>query len=601
MVVALATPVESPRLFPPPLTPTQKRIVLALAVVIGLTRFLAIAQSLFDWDEALFAGGVREFNVQAHHPHPPGYPIFIAAAKFFHLFGIDEFRSLQIVVVLGALFLFPALFCLAREIGFDFSTAACGATVFAFFPNVWIYGGTGFSDVPSTTVAFFACALLLRGRYDTRAYLMGAVVLGIAAGMRTPSLLLGFVPAILATFHQLRARRFGVVLGAVVAGAAVVCVCYAGAALASHSVDSYIHSVKWQRQYVRDVDSWHNPGRGPLTEAAKRFLLRPVGTKDALHVLAVVSAVSVLAALLRRRIAPLLTLGIFAPLAVTAWFNFDLHTPARYAIGYMAAHALLGMDGFLVLGRRRAVQIFFCATAVLYFARFTWPALDVQRNSDAPPIAAIQWVRRNAPPGSPVYVNGTYDPHARFYLHDYDFRLFDEPAQIPPDVDAWVIDDDVRQNAHNFVRRKKNLWGIVRQRAFEASVVHSSTLIRYGAGWYSEEGSGFETFRWMPLESHTVLPVIRGTGRLVVRLYVPLDALPVPPVIEIRLNGKVLDRFPGAVANVERAYVVPSRTDAPNELVIATSAGVRPSDIRDSQDTRLLGLRIDELTWTPVR
>ena len=605
MVVALETPVESPRLLPPPLTPTQKRILLALAVVIGLTRFLAIAHSLWDWDEALFAGGVREFNVQVHHPHPPGYPLYIAAAKFFHLFGVNEFRSLQCVVVLGALFLFPALFFLAREIGFDFTTAACGATLFAFFPNVWIYGGTGFSDVPSLTVAFVACALLLRGRSSTRAYFVGAVVLGIAAGMRTPSLLLGFAPALLATFHQLRARRFVAVFGAMLVGAAIVFASYAGAALASYSVESYIHSVEWQQKYVREVDSWHNPGRGPLSEAAKRFLLHPVGAKDAMHVLAVLSAISVLASVWRavrgRGWAGLHVLAIFAPLAITAWLNFDLHTPARYAIAYMAAHALLAMDGALVLLRRRTLQLAFCAAAVVYFGHFTWPALDVQRNTVAPPVAAVQWVLRNVRPGSIVYVVGPYDPHARFYLREYDVRLFDEPVQIPPDVDAWIVDDDIRAHAQNFVRRHKNLWRIVRQRAFEASVLHSSALVRYGAGWYGEEGNDYDVFRWMPRESHTILPAIRGSGRLHVRMYVPIDSLPAPPTIEIRINGQVVDRFAGNAANMERTYVVPSRRDAPNELILATSATVRPVDAGTAPDARELGLRIDELTWSPAR
>lgn len=600
--MALETPVESRRLVPPPLTPTQKRIVLALAAVIGFTRFLAIAASLFDWDEALFARGVREFNVHEHQPHPPGYPIYIAAAKFFHLFGVEEFRSLQIVVVLGAILLFPALFFLAREMGFDFTTAATGATVFAFFPNVWIYGGTGFSDVPSIMVAFAACGLLLRGRSSPRAYFFGAVVLGIAAGMRTPSLLLGFFPAILATYYQLRARRFGTVFGAMFAGAAIVAASYAGAALASRSVHAYVESVKWQRQYVRDVDSWRNPGREPLDEAAITFWLRPIWTEDALNVLAVASAISLVAAVVKRRIAPLHTLAIFGPLAITAWLNFDINTAGRYAIGYMAAHALLGMDGFRVLGfGRRAVQIVFCFLAVAFFVQFSWPALEVQRTTDAPSVAALRWVRRNAPAGSVVYVNGAFDPQARFHLPGYVVRMYDEPAQIPPDVDAWVVDDKIRVNAQNFVRPRRNLWEIVRRRGFESSVAHSSTLIRFHEGWYGEEGSGEHTFRWMQRESLTVLPVIRGSGKVAVRMYVPIDSLPTPPTIEVRFNDVVLDRFSGNTAFVDRSYVVQSRADAPNELRIATSAAVRPIDVGTAADTRELGLRIDELTWSPVR
>src|SRR5688572_15475245 len=86
---------------PAPLTPLQKRIVLALSVMIALTRFFAVARAPFDWDEGLFSLAVRDYDVTQHHPHPPGYPLFIVAAKFFHLFGLSEFRSLQAVVLLG--------------------------------------------------------------------------------------------------------------------------------------------------------------------------------------------------------------------------------------------------------------------------------------------------------------------------------------------------------------------------------------------------------------------------------------------------------------------------------------------------------------------
>ena len=37
--------------------------------------------SLEDLDSINFALGVRDFDVARHQPHPPGYPVFIAAAK----------------------------------------------------------------------------------------------------------------------------------------------------------------------------------------------------------------------------------------------------------------------------------------------------------------------------------------------------------------------------------------------------------------------------------------------------------------------------------------------------------------------------------------
>lgn len=597
----MAPPVESTRLLPPPLTPAQKRVFAILTVLIGLTRFPAIARSLFDWDEALFARGVREFDVVLHQPHPPGYPLFVAAAKCFHLLGANEFHALQIVVVAGGVLLFPALFWLARECGFDFTTAATAGALYAFFPNVWLYGGTGFSDVPSTAVALLACALLLRGRTDRRAYVAGAVVLGIAAGMRTPNLLLGFVPALLSTAARLRARDFGAVGVAVLAGAAIVAGSYGGAAVASESVADYVEAVRGQSRYVREVDSWRNPRRGPLSDAAVTFLLRPFHTEDALNVLAIAAAFSLVAAVAKRRVAPLLAVAVFAPLAITAWLNLDINTAGRYAIGYMGAHALLAMDGFRVIGRVRAFQVALCVAAVGYFGQFTWPALQTQRTTNSPPAAALLWVRRNVLQSTPVYVHGSFGPHAKYYLWDYDVRLFDEAREIPPTVDAWVVHWQPRSDALNFVRPHGRMWLIVRRRAFEASVSHASSLIRFGRGWHQEEAAGTTSFRWMTRDSETTLPAIDGNARLELRMFVPADAKPSPADIEVRLNGVLLERIRSSGETLERSWVVPSRRSAINELRITTSASVRPADGREGADPRELGLRVDVLKWIPAR
>jgi 4-amino-4-deoxy-L-arabinose transferase-like glycosyltransferase len=189
------------------MTSRQTKIFFALAALAGLTRFAAVARSMWDWDEALFTLAVADYDVYAHRPHPPGYPLFIAAAKLIHLLGPGEFRSLQSLVVLGALFVFPAVFFLARELGFDFATSIGGALIFAFLPNVWLYGGTAFSDVPATVLGLAACTLLLRGRRDARAYVAGAVVLAISVGIRPANLLLAAVPAALATIARHRGVR----------------------------------------------------------------------------------------------------------------------------------------------------------------------------------------------------------------------------------------------------------------------------------------------------------------------------------------------------------------------------------------------------------
>lgn len=582
------------------MTPLQRRIFLILSIAIALTRLLAVARSLFDWDEALFARGVREYDVSVHSPHPPGYPLFVGAAKLVHLLGVNEFRALQTIVVLGAIFLFPALVWLGRELGFGFTTAAAGAAMYAFFPNVWLYGGTGFSDVPAATLVFAACALLLRGRRDARAYILGAVVLGVATGIRPASLLVGAVPALLATWARIRAKDYRAVAAAMLLGAVIVAASYAGAALATGNVQHYVDAVRAQSKYVREIDSFRNPGRGPLSDAAKTFWLYPFWAKDVLNGVIISALVALVAAVVRRRKPVLLAFAVFAPLAITSWLNLDINTASRYAIGYMALHALLAADGFRVIGRRKPVQVALSVAVIGVFVAMFWPGVRIQRTTDAPPAGALNWIVRNVKPGTPVYVYAGFGPHASYLLPDHDPKYFEHVTEIDPAVDAWVVDDNITEHAHNFVRPHYPLWKVLRRRAFEASVSRASGLVRYGEGWHGEEGEGTNTWRWTASEAKATLPRLKGNGRLAMHVAAPVDALPAPPVIEVFVNGALVERFTGT-AGMDRAWTVASRTDAPNELRIVTSATINPAQRGESDDTRDLGLRISKLSWTPVR
>jgi hypothetical protein len=312
------------------------------------------------------------------------------------------------------------------------------------------------------------------------------------------------------------------------------------------------------------------------------------------------AVISLVTAIAQRRAAPLLTLAIFTPFAVMAWLHLDVQTTARYAIPYMATHALLAADGFGILtGRRARLQVGLCAAVVAVFAVWTWPALTLQRTRDSPPAAALDWIRRNAAAGQRVYINDGIAPLGQVFLPDRpNTTYFQKPEEISPlSGDAWVLDLTIVRDAHNFVWPHTNpLWKIIRRRNFEASVARASSRVVFGSGWHGDEGS----FRWMSGESVTTLPAVRGSGKLWMRIYVPNDALPAPPTIEVRMNGATVERFTGAGSTIEKSWTVPSRQDAPNELRILTSATVNPLALGTSPDGRDLGLRIDGLSWSPM-
>src|SRR4051794_40815997 len=144
------------------LTKQQRALVAIATLLVAITRWLALSRTLWDWDEAQFILALRHFDIAAHHPHPPGFPLFIAAGRALHFIGFDEFHALQALSFIAAVLIVPAMTSFALAAGADFLTSLLAALILAFFPNVWFYGGTALSDVPSMTLIVFALVLLLR-------------------------------------------------------------------------------------------------------------------------------------------------------------------------------------------------------------------------------------------------------------------------------------------------------------------------------------------------------------------------------------------------------------------------------------------------------
>src|SRR4051812_18666541 len=115
----------------------ERLIFWSVAVLCAATRFLAAARSMWDWDEALFSLGMRSYDVTMHHPHPPGFPVYIGLAKLVRLIAPSDFRALQAINLVAGVLAFPAIYLLARELKLRFETSIIAGALFAFFPNVW--------------------------------------------------------------------------------------------------------------------------------------------------------------------------------------------------------------------------------------------------------------------------------------------------------------------------------------------------------------------------------------------------------------------------------------------------------------------------------
>jgi len=599
---------------------TQHFWVLALTILVALTRFLALSKSVWDWDEGLFLSAMRDYDVVLHHPHPPGFPLFIAAAKLMRLVIGDDFHALRAVSLLASLFVFPALYALGRALGFPFRNAMLAALLFSFLPNVWFWGGTAFSDVFALVLFLFAAALLfgcgvsrsrgLAAADGRAAYFLGSLLFAATLLVRPQNVLMAY-PWLLASWR----RRWSEVLASAALITLLVLGGYGLAARATGGWDLFIAATKAHQKYVATIDGALNPNRPSPVRLFYDFAVDPFLAGRASIFLSIFAALAFLRPK-RRDVDVVLT---FAPNLLLAWLTLSVTGGSRLSLGYIPMHALLAADGMAVvaafLARRRepiarGLEAAFAAAIILRYVYWVWPALAEVRRHDSPPMAVIRWVERNvSPERGKVYLQGGLVPFATYYLTAYTIEPVTDdfdPATALEDPGAVYIADGVNASprAVNFRRPHRRLWGLFHRRYFEACAVPilggqqwRPGKIQYAEGWHdAERGADGRPFRWMGERSRTLLESLPQRGRLSADLYAPLDAEPAPAVT-ITFNGTVLERFRPAAAEFHRAYELDSRPGVPGELVISVDRVVNQARMGLGGDARDLGLRVTGLSW----
>jgi hypothetical protein len=599
---------------PDPLTRAERVTLLTITLITAISRWLALARSAWDWDEMLFQLAMQHYNVAQHRPHPPGFPLYVGAAKLVALFGVSDFHALQTINFICAVAIVPATFLLARELRFRVSAAFSAAVLLAFFPNVWVFGGTAFSDVPSMLLITLAVGLLLRGCRSTNAYLLGTLVAGVAAGFRSQNAVIAALPLLIAFCFHAR-RRTGVAIAGLLIPVVIGAASYGTAALLT-GVPQYREAIALHEKYVTQVDSFRSPDRPPLRHLVDDFFLRPYRIPRINVFVSVLMLLSLLAAIVRRRANVLLAIAMFAPFMLLAWLMLDVLSISRFSIGYAPAIALLAGDGTFVIGsvlaallkRPRVVPIVVAViTAWATGMMISWmmPALRVVRTTDSPPIAAASWIRAHVPRSTTLYVHEGMSPYSEYLLPDYTkIYVFDKSRPT-----TWTLRDhgmflseftSSAADAVNFTRTRKRLADVVRERYFEVTVMPVTALVDFGDGWYAEEGVGEHSWRWMQKRGEVSVPPVRGKARLQLELFIPLDILTGPPTITVTLNGRAVDSFVADKQVMLREYVVDALPGHANALTIETSEAVQPAAVGKGGEERTLGLKLQKLRWTRV-
>ncbi len=583
------------------LTPRQRLVLGIVALVCAGTRFLAMARSLWDWDEALFCLGMRSYDVTSHHPHPPGFPVYIALGRIVRVVIHNDFRALQAVNLAAGMLVFPAIFFLARELRLPFSTAVVAGALCAFFPNVWFFGGGAFSDIPSLVLVVFAVGFLFRGCRDAKAYLIGAALLALAAGIRPQNFLIGLAPGALATWYRARAAWRDVVFAALI-GAVTVGVAFGGAMAATGGYKPYFDAAREHGDYITRVDSFRSPARPPLWRLFDRFFVKQYDSLALSFITSIFVAISIAGALASRDRAMAWLALTFGPFAILAWMMLDRYSINRFSIGYSPLFAILAADGIHRVSRKwpRAEPLVGLALTASFFV-WTLPALATVRDNVAPSVLAVEAVRQHLDlHAGQLFVARDMDPFFQYLLPDYPYiHVFDKRA-MPLSVDsrrAWILAEADLDDRDGLVfhRQRGHLWNIARRHYFDAGLIPVRTLPQFLDGWYAPESQGPLEFRPMAEHSTTTLPPSFGATTLRIELRLPAASLVSHTTIAIVLNGQFVDRFtpPAEDGNLEY-HIKPAPNGAPNILDLAASrTALRPGDPRP------LGMLVKSLSFGP--
>jgi hypothetical protein len=371
-------PIFTPRLFG---LSNRRRDVWAtalLVVVLAASRLAAFPASIWEQDEAYFGCAVIEFDVSAHHPHPPWFPLWVALGKAVHVVVEEPTRALQIASLtasLWAVFPLTALFSLwmRREL------AVAAAALYLFSPATIFLSGRAFSGPTATALLACALAYWLRGVGDARGAAVGSLVAGLSALTR-PHLLPSIV-AVLAyrVYASKSAReRLLVILPLAVAGAIGI----GAVAVDAGGLTPLWHSIEEHGGYHFGALARADL---PLSDSGlSRFFLEPE--------LALIWTGLTLLGLwhvIRHRRREAIVTGLFglAPLLV-AIHAITYAGNVRYWVPVVALGSGFAALGMAVLARKRALPII----AILCAGTFAlaWPALREYRRDESPPIRALE-------------------------------------------------------------------------------------------------------------------------------------------------------------------------------------------------------------------
>jgi len=406
----------------------------ACAAYVGLL-WLLRPRTPFEWDEVLFLRALERYDVGTHSPHPPGYPLYVAAGKLLALVVGDPLAALQLLSILAAGAAVALLWRLARQLGLDDATATAAAAVLALAPAFAFNANVPLSDVPSVAATLAAALCLLGAWSDPRRLPAAAVATAAAAGIR-PQLVVVLLPLGLAALAAaVRGRHWRRLAAATAAGILTSAAIWIPA-IATTGPGRFLAKLDETARWMAIHEADGRIGGAGLEPLLRHWTVVPfVRLALALPFWALVVWGSRRLWRGGRRVAVAVAAGGAVVYLVAALFTLHMSTSVRYVLPALPFLALLA-GAVATPGDRRRPRLAILGAWLLAAAALAAPAYLIRARGPAPPWEALEWIA-SRPVGErrAVIVMDEFLPHARYVLEPAGSEVVDPEPGIPPAPD----------------------------------------------------------------------------------------------------------------------------------------------------------------------
>jgi hypothetical protein len=601
-------------------------IALGLLILCFVTRLIAVPASLWEWDEILFARALHKYDLIAHSPHPPGFPVFVAMARVAYWAFQDEHRALTTVGLIFASFLAPALYFFYREVFQDRRIAFAGALLGAFAPNVWVHGVGGRSDEVALPLGIIGLTLVIRGLRSRRSLIAGCALFGLAMGVRV-TLLPVMGPVIALVFIAwLRRREWKLVAAALAAGTVCVLLWF-GPFIYHVTWDTYRLAVSNHSHYTIRVDSiFADTGKGINLYRLTRFFIDIWGAEWIMHTIYGLSVLGLIALVPKRQWRAIGWMGLaFLPYtAFTLTLNVPFASPF-YSLPYIPLFTGLAACGLvktpdLITGpewrrTRQYLGLSLAAIVTIGLAGWTYPIIKLLHGEASPPIRAASYLKNKiAPQQDAIEFSGNLAPHASFYFPHTKLIMWGNRKNPEANLLSPVVTDDhiygftdypVAGESGEEFRWTSNDYGVRRLRRLSlgryfnvyVTDIKSTSRALFLSGWYQEESDQHRTWRWMGRQSKVAL--LNVADSMIMRLRGVAARVPSGrrPTIVLRLNGEEIHRQTLASDGFDQSVTVKTH---PRFMWYTLTIELDQTLKGIGGDTRDLSFSCDSLQWTPA-